>query len=98
MKSMNSRFVFGAIVCLALLLTAQAAWAQSTTEGAIAGTVTDPSGAVVSGANVAARNNGTNQEFTTTTDSSGYYRINLVPPGTYTLRFPNGKSYKVTVS
>ncbi|HYA97087.1 MAG TPA: TonB-dependent receptor [Methylomirabilota bacterium] len=85
MKSMNSRFVFGAIVCLALLLTAQAAWAQSTTEGAIAGTVTDPSGAVVSGANVSARNNGTNQEFTTTTDSSGYYRINLVPPGTYTL-------------
>src|SRR5579864_2105248 len=59
--------------------------AQSTTEGAIGGTVYDAGGAVVPNAIVVARNNGTNVETKATTDSSGYYRVNQLPPATYTV-------------
>jgi outer membrane receptor protein involved in Fe transport len=59
--------------------------AQSTTEGAIAGTVTDPTGAALASAAVTVHNDGTNAEFKLTTDSSGYFKAPLVPPGTYTV-------------
>ena len=59
--------------------------AQSTTQGAIAGTVQDASGAVISGATVTLHNNGTNAEIKLTTDSSGYFKAPLVEPGTYTV-------------
>jgi hypothetical protein len=61
------------------------AFAQSTTEGAIGGTVYDTSGAVVGGAKIVIHNNGTNAEQTTTTDSSGYFRVANLTPGTYTV-------------
>src|SRR6266581_2043323 len=51
------------------------AFAQSTTEGAVGGTVYDTSGAVVGGARIVIHNNGTNAEQTATTDSSGYFRV-----------------------
>jgi len=71
---------------LFVLILSVTAWAsaQSTTDGAIGGTVTDPSGAVVPGATVSALNVGTNSKSTTTSDSSGGYRITHLQPGTYT--------------
>jgi len=53
--------------------------------GSISGTVTDPSGAVVSNAQVKAKNVETGSVFTTTSDSSGLFRLNLLQVGTYTV-------------
>jgi hypothetical protein len=61
------------------------AFAQSTTDGAIGGTVYDTSGAVVASAQILVHNNGTNAEKTAATDSSGYFRIANLAPGTYTV-------------
>lgn len=69
-------FVF---MCGALLA------AQSTTDGAIGGTVFDRTGAVVPKAQVLVHNNGTNAEHTATTDDSGYYRVVTLQPGSYTV-------------
>ena len=73
-----------ALLILALMLV-PSAFAQSTTDGAIGGTVSDPNGAVVAGAKVTAHNNGTNAEKAVTTDNSGYYRITQLQPGSYTV-------------
>ncbi|HEY6249065.1 MAG TPA: TonB-dependent receptor [Candidatus Angelobacter sp.] len=54
-------------------------------KGSISGTVTDPQGAVVSGAQVKATNIETAVVFTTTSDSSGLFRLNLLPTGTYNI-------------
>jgi hypothetical protein len=70
-----------------LLLPAfvSAAFAQSTTQGAIAGTTFDTSGAVVSGATIVIHNTGTNADIHLTTDNSGYFKAPLVEPGTYSI-------------
>jgi hypothetical protein len=70
------------LVTIFVLLTAAAVMAQ-TFRGTILGTVTDPSGAVVSGATVKVRNVGTGQERTTTTSADGSYAIPELPIGTY---------------
>src|SRR5437763_15928557 len=61
------------------------ALAQSTTEGAIGGTVYDAAGAVVPNAVVVVHNNGTNAEHRVTTDPSGYFRVRQLQPATYTV-------------
>src|SRR5258707_1829963 len=65
-----------------VLLTAATLLAQ-TFRGTILGTVTDPSGALVAGATVKARNVGTGQERTTVTSADGSYAIPELPIGTY---------------
>ncbi|HYX53384.1 MAG TPA: TonB-dependent receptor, partial [Candidatus Limnocylindrales bacterium] len=52
-------------------------------KGSISGSVTDPQGAVVSGAQVKATNTATGVALTTTSDSSGLFRFNLIPVGAY---------------
>ena len=59
--------------------------AQSTTDGAIGGTVTDPSGGVVPNASVSTENLGTAAKETGTTDGSGRYQIIHLQPGMYSL-------------
>jgi len=59
--------------------------AQSLVSGDVAGTVTDPSGAVVSGATVTLKNDANGQTRTTTTGANGTYRFSLLPPGSYTI-------------
>jgi hypothetical protein len=75
---------------LALLLFCLAfgfghAAAQSTTQGAIGGTVKDPQGAVVANASVTVKNEETNKEATATTDSEGRFRVVQLQPGNYTV-------------
>jgi outer membrane receptor protein involved in Fe transport len=74
--------------CLTFLLVAQlsfGAFAQSTTDGAIGGLVTDPSGAVVPGASITVRNLGTGSVSTAATDGVGRYLIAHLQPGIYSL-------------
>jgi Carboxypeptidase regulatory-like domain len=54
-------------------------------KGSISGSVVDPQGAVVSGAQVKAKNVETGVVITTTTDSAGLFRLNLLPVGTYSV-------------
>jgi hypothetical protein len=67
---------------LMLLFSLSSATAQSVT-ASIAGTVTDPSGAVVTGAHVVARNLGTGVETSAATNDAGAYRIEFLPIGQY---------------
>jgi outer membrane receptor protein involved in Fe transport len=68
-------------ILLALLLS-QFAFAQGE-KGAISGTVTDSSGAVVSGANVTVTSLGTGAARTTTTNETGFYVVSNLAPGDY---------------
>ncbi len=65
-----------------LLLLGMVGYAQ-TFRGAINGTVTDPSGAVVAGASVKATNTATAVVLTTTTTSEGQFSFQDLPLGTY---------------
>jgi hypothetical protein len=72
------------IVLLVVLLAAVDLQAQ-TFRGTILGTVTDPSGAVVGGAKVTVKNEGTGLERTTETSANGGYALPELPIGTYTV-------------
>jgi Carboxypeptidase regulatory-like domain len=75
------------LVTVALLVASCGAllYAQSTTDGAIGGTVYDTNGAVVANATVTVRNNGTNAEQKVSADASGYYRVAKLQSGSYTV-------------
>jgi hypothetical protein len=70
-----------------LFLCTSASLAQTSETGALTGTVTDPSGAVIAGAAVTVTNVGTGQSRTTTTDANGSYKFSLLPPGNYSVKF-----------
>ncbi|MBK9527631.1 MAG: carboxypeptidase regulatory-like domain-containing protein [Acidobacteria bacterium] len=84
------------VIALAAIMIAQVAInAQNT--GSIAGTVMDPNGAVVPGASVKAKND-RGQEFSTTTNDSGAYRIPSLSNGIYIVTV-TGQGFKTaTVS
>ena len=63
------------------------ALAQSTTQGAISGTVFDASDAAVANAAVTIHNDGTNAEQRLTSDGSGFFKAPQLEPGTYTVTF-----------
>src|SRR6266853_2562473 len=76
---MKVRMIVVFVLLAAVSLSAQ------TFRGTILGTVTDPSGAVVSGAKVTAKNVGTGLERTTDTSADGSYALPELPIGTYTV-------------
>lgn len=71
------------VVLLLFALVAIGAVAQSTTSGAIAGSVSDPSAAAVTSARVAFTNVSTNSKLIVMTDSAGKFRSLPLVPGTY---------------
>ncbi len=62
-------------------------WGQSATTGALSGTVTDSTGAVVAGATVTLTNTATGQTQTTRTEANGLYGFSLISPGTCDVTF-----------
>jgi len=66
------------------LIAAATLLGQGTT-GAITGVVTDPSGAVIPGAEVAVLNQGTGVDFHLTTNNAGVYSVVSLIPGKYTV-------------
>lgn len=73
-------------VCLLAILVAASPMPGQNVTGAILGTVTDSSGAVVSGAAVSVTNEGTNIEFKAASSATGEYVVANLPPGTYSVR------------
>src|SRR5208283_4908312 len=60
-------------------------YGQSGTTGSIFGTVMDKAGAVVTKAEVTATNTQTGVKRNTTTNSTGYYQMEFLPAGQYTV-------------
>lgn len=73
------------VVCLFAMTVALPRLAFTQTTGAIAGTVTDASQAVIPGATVKLTNAGTGVEATTTTNATGYFLFEHLPVGIYDL-------------
>jgi hypothetical protein len=91
---MKSRFwsSIQRLITVALLVATCGAllYAQSTTDGAIGGTVYDSTGAVVPNAKISVHNHETNAEQSVTSDASGYYRITNLRSGNYTVTVSGG--------
>jgi hypothetical protein len=78
--SVQRRVVFTLLV---LLTTAHLSFSQTSTTGAIRGTVTDPQGAVIAGATITVTSQATAQARTVTSDTSGQFTVGLLPPEVY---------------
>jgi hypothetical protein len=85
MSSKASGFLAVFLFVFAMAGAIPAALAQSTTDGAIGGTVTDQSGAVVPSAVVTSINLGTANTSSGVTDGSGRYLLIHLQPGVYSL-------------
>lgn len=84
-------------LCFALALVpfTSPLFAQTSTAGTVVGSVTDPQGAVVPGAEVKLRNNGTNETAVRTSNDTGGFIFPNVAPGTYTVSV-TAKGFRTT--
>ena len=91
-----------ALCCAPTIVFGPMAGAQSTTQGAIAGAVTDATGAVVPNAAIVLHNDDTGNDRTGKSDGSGSYRFDQLAPGTYSITvtapgFANFQAKAITV-
>jgi hypothetical protein len=93
----HRRFV--SLVTLALFVGLAGIGRAQVTTGTISGTVTDPNGAVVTGATVKVSNLDTSATRTTTSDDDGQFAFPLLPPGRYRIEItaPNFQNYQAEV-
>jgi Carboxypeptidase regulatory-like domain len=80
---MKNRILAFALVLLTLPFTTFA----QTSRGSVSGVVTDPTGAVISGATVVLTNTATTVSRSTVTNDEGLYRFDAVDLGTYLVKF-----------
>jgi hypothetical protein len=71
------------LLALILLLGLSALAVAQSDNGRLVGTITDPSGAVISGATIKVTDAGTGRTVMATTDAAGEYAINALPVGKY---------------
>src|SRR5271166_537454 len=86
----SSRHVLAAValsLVFCSLIFASPLFSQTAATGALTGTLRDSSGAVVPNATVTVTSTGTAQVRTTTTSGDGTYKVGLLPPGNYSLKF-----------
>jgi len=76
------RYLLAALLLTTVSATARA---QSSVDGAIKGTVSNPNKEVIANADVIVRNVQTNKEVISRTDESGAFRIVQLEPGTYSV-------------
>src|SRR5438067_11209646 len=69
----------------ALVFCAPLMHGQTANTGAIAGTVSDPSGALVPRAAVVVNSRGTGEKRSLVTDAEGNFSVQFLPPGNYDL-------------
>ncbi|HWZ01627.1 MAG TPA: carboxypeptidase regulatory-like domain-containing protein [Edaphobacter sp.] len=81
------RIILRHILLLSLVLTGpHFLFSQATAAGNIVGVVTDATGAALPNVTVTATNTGTNAQRTTTSNTSGQYRFDLLPGGVYNIK------------
>jgi hypothetical protein len=85
---MHSRYIVKALIVFLCVFPASALGQTAT--GGVFGTVTDPSGAVVSGAVVTIRSANTGYTQSSTTSSSGTYVFPSLEPGPYVISYQAG--------
>ncbi|HXS01958.1 MAG TPA: TonB-dependent receptor, partial [Pyrinomonadaceae bacterium] len=85
-----------AAALLLLSLSGPPALAQSGSTGSIAGTISDPTSAVVPGATITIKNNATSQEFTATSAGNGTFTVPALISGTYTVTIA-APGFKTTI-
>ncbi len=78
--------VFAVVLTLCFSLMAGVVAHAQVTGATLSGTITDPSGAVVSGASVSIKNNATGESRSVTTDSAGLFNAPNLTPGVYEVR------------
>lgn len=78
--------VQSSVLCLLVLASSFDICAQTASTGALTGTVTDPSDALVQNAKITLLNCGTDETLTAITGQDGLYRFSLLPPGEYELK------------
>jgi hypothetical protein len=89
MKKIDRKQLWSALfVGVFCLLLTSSGFSQGIATGSMSGTITDPTGAIVPGAKVAAVNTATNQTFSGETNDAGIVALRSLPPG----------SYKVTIT
>ena len=86
------------VVLLMICMVALSGLLQAQYGASLAGTVTDKSGAVVSGATVTITEQTTGVSHSAVTGDEGFYRITELPPGTYRIDVEAGQFKKSTKS
>ena len=76
-----------AATVFAVLAAVSVSVAAQTSSGVVEGTVTDASGALLPGVTVTARADATGFIRSVTTGAQGAYRVNELPPGSYSVKF-----------
>ncbi len=85
MQNVKSILLSVGLTSVLALLSFATLSAQTVTTGDVAGTVTDPSGAIIPGASVTLKNLDNGAEQTAVTNQSGNYRFTFLKPGNYTI-------------
>ncbi|MGH9534932.1 MAG: carboxypeptidase regulatory-like domain-containing protein [Terriglobales bacterium] len=85
-----SRGIAAGFLLAALLLGPGGAAAQTAATGALGGTVTDPSGAVIPGAEVQVASRATGEARGARSGARGGYLVPLLPPGSYSVTVSKG--------
>jgi hypothetical protein len=80
---LSTRFSLLVLVAVLLLVSSVVVAQTTISQGSIQGTITDPSGAVVSGAKIKITNKATGQVFSSEASSSGTYSSGGLIPGEY---------------
>ena len=83
MRGTHAIAVGGIVAALMILLFSSMPGYSQVTGATLTGTVTDPSGATVPGAQISVKNNATGVMREVTSDSSGFYTVPNVIPGNY---------------
>jgi hypothetical protein len=96
-EKMNKLRYFASLLAITLSLVWGIPSAGQVVKGSISGSIVDPQGAVVPGAQVKAKNIETGVVFSTTTDGAGLYRLNLLPIGIYNVEL-SAKGFKTVQS
>jgi outer membrane receptor protein involved in Fe transport len=95
--------ILSSVTVITLLFFGTLTFGQGIVTGSISGSVQDPQGAVVPGANITATQLSTNRQYTAVTANTGLFAINVLPPGQYDIKieaasFRSYESHAVTVA
>src|SRR5437868_3725295 len=85
-RPIETRLIFTIIALVIVAASIPSAGQTTISTGSIQGSITDPSGAVVSGARITITNKATGQVITTSSSSAGTYASGALIPADYVVR------------